>query len=115
MRSGSSAGAAHFGHDRWVEDVEDWRLVGFDAMLLGSGEREEALQADWLDAVMDDAVRIGASPGSFIARCFSTVRTRAIPDIGRSSRSRARVYSSCCAAIPSGWSPAATCTRRMIS
>jgi PIN domain nuclease of toxin-antitoxin system len=27
-----------------------------------------------------------------------------------SSRSRARVYSSCCAAIPSGWSPAATCS-----
>jgi 3',5'-cyclic AMP phosphodiesterase CpdA len=48
---------SHFGHDRWVEDVEDWRLVGFDAMLLGSGEREEALQADWLDAVMNEAVR----------------------------------------------------------
>ena len=48
---------SHFGHDRWDEDVEDWRLVGFDAMLLGSGEREEALQADWLDAVMNDAVR----------------------------------------------------------
>jgi len=45
----------HFGPDRWVEDVEDCRLVGFDAMLLGSGEREETLQADWLDAVMSDA------------------------------------------------------------
>jgi 3',5'-cyclic AMP phosphodiesterase CpdA len=45
----------HFGPDRWVEDVEDCRLIGFDAMLLGSGEREEALQADWLDAVMNDA------------------------------------------------------------
>ena len=45
----------HFGPDRWVEDVEDYRLVGFDAMLLGSGEREEARQADWLDAVMNDA------------------------------------------------------------
>ena len=40
---------AHFGPDRWVEDC---RLIGFDAMLLGSGEREEALQADWLDGVM---------------------------------------------------------------
>jgi 3',5'-cyclic AMP phosphodiesterase CpdA len=46
---------AHFGADRWVEDVEDCRLIGFDAMLLGSGEREEALQADWLAAVMNDA------------------------------------------------------------
>jgi len=45
----------HFGPDRWVEDVEDSRLIGFDAMLLGSGEREEARQADWLDAVMNDA------------------------------------------------------------
>jgi 3',5'-cyclic AMP phosphodiesterase CpdA len=46
---------AHFGLDRWVEDVEDWRLVGFDALLLGSGEREEGLQADWLDGVMNAA------------------------------------------------------------
>jgi len=46
---------AHFGPDRWTEDVEDFRLIGFDAMLLGSGEREEAIQADWLDTVMDDA------------------------------------------------------------
>ena len=45
----------HFGPDRWIEDVEDCRLIGFDAMLLGSGEPEEALQADWLDAVMKDA------------------------------------------------------------
>jgi len=46
---------SHFGPDRWVEDVEDCRLIGFDAMLLGSGEREEALQARWLEAVMNDA------------------------------------------------------------
>jgi 3',5'-cyclic AMP phosphodiesterase CpdA len=45
----------HFGMDRWVEDVEDCRLIGFDAMLLGSGECEEALQADWLEAAMNDA------------------------------------------------------------
>jgi len=45
----------HFGPDRWVEDVEDFRLIGFDALLLGSGEPEEAVQADWLEAVMDDA------------------------------------------------------------
>lgn len=46
---------AHFGPDRWVEDVDDCRLIGLDAMLLGSGEREEAFQADWLDAVTNDA------------------------------------------------------------
>jgi len=45
----------HFGPDRWVEDVEGYRLIGLDALLLGSGEREEALQAEWLDAVMNDA------------------------------------------------------------
>jgi len=45
----------HFGPDRWVEDLEDCRLIGFDAMLLGSGEREETLQAEWLEAVMNDA------------------------------------------------------------
>jgi 3',5'-cyclic AMP phosphodiesterase CpdA len=36
---------AHFGPDRWVEDVENWRLIGLNALLLGSGDREEALQA----------------------------------------------------------------------
>jgi 3',5'-cyclic AMP phosphodiesterase CpdA len=46
---------AHFGLDRWVEDVEDCRLIGFDALLLGRGERDEALQAEWLEAAMDDA------------------------------------------------------------
>jgi 3',5'-cyclic AMP phosphodiesterase CpdA len=46
---------AYFGSDRWVEDAEGCRLIGFDALLLGSGEREEALQAEWLDAVMNDA------------------------------------------------------------
>lgn len=45
----------HFGPDRWVEDVEGWRLIGFDAMLLGSGEREEATQAAWLAAIMKSA------------------------------------------------------------
>jgi len=45
----------HFGPDRWIEDVEDCRLIGFDAMLLGSGEREEVIQAEWLEAAMDHA------------------------------------------------------------
>ena len=44
----------YFGPDRWFEDVEGVRLVGLDAMLLGSGNREEAAQAAWLDAVMEE-------------------------------------------------------------
>ena len=42
----------HFGPDRWVEDAEDWRLVGIDAMLIGSGEPQEAEQLAWLDEIM---------------------------------------------------------------
>lgn len=49
---------AYFGADRWVEDVGEsaggWRLVGFDALLLGSGEPEEAAQTAWLEAAMAD-------------------------------------------------------------
>jgi 3',5'-cyclic AMP phosphodiesterase CpdA len=45
---------AHFGPDWWVEDVEGVRLIGLDAMLLGSGNHEEAAQATWLDGVMED-------------------------------------------------------------
>jgi 3',5'-cyclic AMP phosphodiesterase CpdA len=45
----------HFGPDRWVEDVEDHRLIGLDALLLGSGDPEEAVQASWLESVMSNA------------------------------------------------------------
>lgn len=46
---------AHFGPDRWVEDVEGWRLIGFNAMLIGSGQPEERAQLRWLETVMGDA------------------------------------------------------------
>jgi 3',5'-cyclic AMP phosphodiesterase CpdA len=46
---------AYFGPDRWVEDVAGWRLVGIDALLLGSGEPEEATQDAWLERVMAEA------------------------------------------------------------
>ena len=46
---------SHFGADRWIEDVENWRLIGFDAMLIGSGEPEETAQDDWLRTVMAEA------------------------------------------------------------
>jgi 3',5'-cyclic AMP phosphodiesterase CpdA len=49
----------HFGPDRWVEDVAEgaqrWRLVGLDALLLGSGEPQEDEQALWLEQVMAEA------------------------------------------------------------
>jgi alkaline phosphatase D len=45
----------HFGPDRWIEDAEGWRLLGFDAMLIGSGAAEEGTQLRWLEAAMDDA------------------------------------------------------------
>jgi 3',5'-cyclic AMP phosphodiesterase CpdA len=45
----------HFGADRWVEDAENWRLIAFDAMLLGSGEPEEATQDEWLQTVISKA------------------------------------------------------------
>jgi 3',5'-cyclic AMP phosphodiesterase CpdA len=43
---------AHFGPDRWVEDCGGWRLVGLDALLIGSGLDEEAAQAEWLERTM---------------------------------------------------------------
>ncbi len=48
-----------FGGDYWSEDVEEgergWRLIGLDAMLIGSGEPGEAAQREWLDQVMSSA------------------------------------------------------------
>jgi 3',5'-cyclic AMP phosphodiesterase CpdA len=45
----------HFGLDRWFEDVEGWRLIGLDALLLGSGQPEERAQLSWLEMVMAGA------------------------------------------------------------
>ena len=45
----------HFGPDGWVEDVENYRLIGLNALLLGSGHPEEATQARWFETVMNDA------------------------------------------------------------
>jgi 3',5'-cyclic AMP phosphodiesterase CpdA len=42
----------HFGPDHWVDDAEDWRLIGIDAMLIGSGEPEEVAQLAWLEEMM---------------------------------------------------------------
>ncbi|MEP7062982.1 MAG: metallophosphoesterase [Betaproteobacteria bacterium] len=44
----------HFGNDWWMKDVEDWRLIGLDAMLFGSGLAQEAEQLAWLQAAMTD-------------------------------------------------------------
>jgi 3',5'-cyclic AMP phosphodiesterase CpdA len=50
---------AHFGPDWWVEDIGEgarsWRLIGLDALILGSGSDEEAAQAAWLEASMAEA------------------------------------------------------------
>jgi 3',5'-cyclic AMP phosphodiesterase CpdA len=43
---------ARFGADWWVEDVAGWRLIGLDALILGSGSADEAAQIAWLDQVM---------------------------------------------------------------
>ena len=45
----------HFGPDRWVEDVAGWRLVGLNAMLVGSSLVAEREQFAWLEGVMEGA------------------------------------------------------------
>ena len=104
----------YFGPDRWVEDIEDWRLIGLDALLFSSGEREEKVQADWLETVMNEAA--GRHIAWFLHRpLFLESPTKAIPDTGRSNRSREPGYSTWSGVIPLPWSPAVICTRRMIS
>lgn len=46
---------SYFGPDYWFRDVENWRLIGLDSMLFGSGEPEEAEQFTWLERVMSQA------------------------------------------------------------
>jgi 3',5'-cyclic AMP phosphodiesterase CpdA len=45
----------YFGTDRWALDIENWRLIGLDAMLIGSGQPEEAAQLAWLESTMQKA------------------------------------------------------------
>jgi 3',5'-cyclic AMP phosphodiesterase CpdA len=43
---------ARFGADWWVEDIAGWRLVGLDALILGSGVADEPTQMAWLNETM---------------------------------------------------------------
>lgn len=45
----------YLGADRWFLDAEDWRLMGLNTMLLGSGRAEEEDQYSWLEARMAEA------------------------------------------------------------
>ncbi|GGH16390.1 phosphohydrolase [Alsobacter metallidurans] len=45
----------HFGDDFWSHDLENWRLIGLDSMLLGSGHQEEERQFDWLKRQLAEA------------------------------------------------------------
>lgn len=45
----------HFGPSAWSHDLENWRLIGFDTMLVGSGLAEEAAQSQWLERAMAEA------------------------------------------------------------
>ena len=45
----------HLGPDYWSRDIEQWRLIGLNSQLLGSGEAEEKKQFTWLNSTMSDA------------------------------------------------------------
>lgn len=40
----------YYGTDRWVKDLGRWRLIGLNALLLGTGLEAEEEQYDWLSA-----------------------------------------------------------------
>ena len=46
-----------FAGDRWIIDVEGWRLVGVNAQLFGSGLVRERAQDQWLDEQLSAAGR----------------------------------------------------------
>jgi 3',5'-cyclic AMP phosphodiesterase CpdA len=45
----------HFGADWWSHDLENWRLIGLDSMLFGSGNGEERRQFEWLHQTLRTA------------------------------------------------------------
>ncbi len=46
---------ALFGEDRWAIDAEGWKLIAFDAQLLGSGASEEDAQWEWITKEFSNA------------------------------------------------------------
>lgn len=46
---------ASFGEDRWAIDAGQWRLIAFDAQLLGSGMPAEDDQWDWIAGEFENA------------------------------------------------------------
>ncbi|HEY4200617.1 MAG TPA: beta-eliminating lyase-related protein [Devosiaceae bacterium] len=47
--------ARDYGATHWQRDVEDWRLIGLNGMLLGTGLPEEEAEWDFLQAALVDA------------------------------------------------------------
>lgn len=47
----------HVGHDWWLHDIDQWRLIGFDSMVLGSGAADEHRQWQWLQGAHATADR----------------------------------------------------------
>ncbi len=45
----------HMGNDWWSLDLDGWRLIGIDSMLVGAGLAEEREQLAFLDAAMAEA------------------------------------------------------------
>jgi 3',5'-cyclic AMP phosphodiesterase CpdA len=46
------------GPDQWIRDEADWRLVGINAMLCGTGHRDEDEQEQWLAGALDTSKRV---------------------------------------------------------
>lgn len=45
----------HYGADRWVKDIQGWRLIGLNALLIGSDHAEERQQEYWLEQMLASA------------------------------------------------------------
>lgn len=45
----------HVGSDRFIQDVDGWRLIGFNSLVLGRGDELEEEQLDWLAEAMAGA------------------------------------------------------------
>jgi 3',5'-cyclic AMP phosphodiesterase CpdA len=56
------------GSDRWHHDIPGWRLIGFNALLIGSGLDAETDQAAWLRETVEQAA--GAKLALFLHKPF---------------------------------------------
>ncbi len=105
-----NAGVEQWGPDWWVEEAEEWVIVGLDSLLFGSGLAAEEEQWEWLRGVI--RATGGRPVAVFLHKplCLWDLDERQISQRAVTPEAAAVVSARCSAPPSCDWWPAATST-----